>query len=255
MPFLLKLAWQDLRGSGQSLWVLCACLALGVTLVAATGGLYQQIRHGLQADSRELAGGDLQVDARARLPGEAIDWMRSRGEVSLLIELDTMMGTEAGDFQLVEVQSVDEQYPLYGDLTLAPARPLSEVTRYRDGMYGMAVDPVLADRLSISMGDKVDIGELVLEVRAVITEQPDRSLSANWRGSPVMISEEALMATGLVRPMSRVEYEYRVRTDEDPDAWQAALFADSRVRTGKSARSLIAATESASALPRQLPAC
>ena len=225
MPFLLKLAWQDLRGSGQSLWVLCACLALGVTLVAATGGLYQQIRHGLQADSRELAGGDLQVDARARLPGEAIDWMRSRGEVSLLIELDTMMGTEAGDFQLVEVQSVDEQYPLYGDLTLAPARPLSEVTRYRDGMYGMAVDPVLADRLSISMGDKVDIGELVLEVRAVITEQPDRSLSANWRGSPVMISEEALMATGLVRPMSRVEYEYRVQTDEDPDAWQAALFA------------------------------
>ena len=39
MPFLLRLAWHDLRGSGQSLWVLCACLVLGVTLVAATGGL------------------------------------------------------------------------------------------------------------------------------------------------------------------------------------------------------------------------
>ena len=69
MPFLLKLAWQDLRGSGQSLWVLCACLVLGVTLVAATGGLYRQVQEGLQADSRKLSGGDLQVNARSRLPG------------------------------------------------------------------------------------------------------------------------------------------------------------------------------------------
>ena len=56
MPFLLKLAWQDLRGSGQSLWVLCACLVLGVTLVATTGGLYRQVQQGLKADSRQIAG-------------------------------------------------------------------------------------------------------------------------------------------------------------------------------------------------------
>ena len=70
MPFLLRLAWHDLRGSGQSLWVLCACLVLGVTLVAATGGLYRQVPEGLQADSRKYAGGDLQVESRTPLPDE-----------------------------------------------------------------------------------------------------------------------------------------------------------------------------------------
>ena len=225
MRFLLRLAWQDLRGSGQSLWVLCACLVLGVTLVAATGGLYQQIREGLQADSRELAGGDLQVESRSRLPGEAISWMAERGEVSLVIELDTMMGTASGALQLVEVQSVDQRYPLYGELTLDPPLPLAEVTQEDQGHFGIAVDPILADRLDLATGDLVTIGDLELEVRAIVTAQPDRSLSANWRGSPVMISEDALGATGLLLPHSRVEHEYRVKTDQDPDDWQSALFA------------------------------
>ncbi|MEM8769048.1 MAG: FtsX-like permease family protein [Pseudomonadota bacterium] len=225
MPFLLRLAWQDLRGSGQSLWVLCACLVLGVTLVAATGGLYQQVWEGLQTDSRKYSGGDLQVHARSRLPAEAIEWMENRGELSLLIELDTMMGTAAGDFQLVEVQSVDDRYPLYGELVLEPTLPLDKVTALNNDRFGLAMDPVLADRLAINVGDEVEIGDLVLEVRALISEQPDRRLSASWLGSPVMISEAALLASGLIHPASRVDYEYRVRTDLDPGAWQSALFA------------------------------
>jgi putative ABC transport system permease protein len=225
LPFLFKFAWQDLRGSGQSLWILCACLVLGVTLVAATGGLYQQVWQGLQADSRQISGGDLQVDARARLPAEAISWMEARGQVSLLIEFDTMMGTAAGDFQLVEVQSVDDHYPLYGALTLDPSLPLAEVTRFKDGHHGLAMDPVLADRLNIVVGDKVEIGALQLQVRAMITKQPDRSLTASWRGSPVMISEAALQETQLLLPGSRVEYEYRVRTEIDLEQWQSELFA------------------------------
>jgi putative ABC transport system permease protein len=225
MLFLVKLAWQDLRGSGQALWVLCTCLVLGVTLVAATGGLYQQISEGLQTDSRKLSGGDLQVDSRSRLPDAAIAWMAARGQVSLLIELETMMSTITGDLQLIEVQSVDGRYPLYGELTLDPSVPLAEVTRKQNGRYGLAMDPVLADRLDIMIGDHVEIGTLRLEVRALITKQPDRSLSANWLNSPVMISEDALLAAELLHPGSRVDYEYRVRTEQDPDAWQSALFA------------------------------
>ncbi len=225
MPFLVKLAWQDLRGSGSSLWVLCACLLLGVTLVAATAGLYQQIREGLQSDARKYSGGDLQVEAGERLPPEAIRWMNDRGRVSLLIELNTMMSTPAGGFQVVELQSVDEHYPLYGELTLAPPIPLAAVTRKADGRFGLAMDPVLAERLDIATGDLVEIGELTLEVRALIAEQPDRNLSASWLGSPVMVSEAALVEMGLLLPAARVEYEYRIRTEMDPDDWQSAMFA------------------------------
>ena len=49
--FVPGFAWRDLRGSGHSLWLFCTCLALGVTLVAATGGLYQQVSHALLSDT------------------------------------------------------------------------------------------------------------------------------------------------------------------------------------------------------------
>jgi putative ABC transport system permease protein len=48
MPFLLDLAGRDLRASGRSLWVFVACLVLGVSLVAAGGGLYRQVADALR---------------------------------------------------------------------------------------------------------------------------------------------------------------------------------------------------------------
>ncbi|MFC6672176.1 hypothetical protein [Marinobacterium aestuariivivens] len=78
MPFLLELAWRDLRASGRSLWVFCVCLLLGVSLIAATGGLYRQVGASLQAESRSLFGGDLEVESRASLPPGVLDWMNAR---------------------------------------------------------------------------------------------------------------------------------------------------------------------------------
>lgn len=225
MRFLLGLAWKDLSASGHSLWVFCACLVLGVMLIASTGGLYRQVSNGLLSDTRELTGGDLEVDASSPLPDTALEWMNRTGDVSLLIELETMMGTDGG-LQVVELQSVDDNYPLYGELELLPDRPLSEVTGRRDGTWGIAVDPVLADRLSLSIGDSVDIGQLALEVRALIGAQPDRALNADWRGAPVLVSREAMDASGLLLPTSRVDYEYRVRTALDPGAWQNDFYTE-----------------------------
>ncbi|XOV86770.1 MAG: ABC transporter permease [Pseudomonadota bacterium] len=224
MTLLPRLAWQDLAAGGYSLRVFCACLALGVTLVAATGGLYQQVSDGLQKETRELTGGDLEVQAAAALPAEVVEWMAGTGTVSLLTELNTMMAADGEQFQIVELQSVDANYPLYGKLTLSPQQSLAEITANTEGFWGIAVDPVLAERMSLNLGDMVDIGQITLAVRALITHQPDRSLSADWRGAPVIISAQALAATGLLLPSSRVDYAYRVRTNMDPVAWEAAFF-------------------------------
>ena len=243
---MLAFAWRDLRGSGHTLWLFFTCLALGVTLVAATGALYQQVSHALLSDTRALMGGDLEVDARAPLPDEALRWMREHGQVSLLSELHTMLGTQDGRFTIVELQSVDKNYPLYGELKLEPDRDLASITARKDGHWGIAVDPVLAQRFGLAIGDRVSIGSLELQVRAVIRTQPDRSLNADWRGAPVIVSEQALQASGLVQPASRVDYEYRVRTDIAAndwrerfyrafphDDWEVRTFSDRSERLGK----------------------
>ena len=121
MLYLLELAWRELRVNGRSLWVFCACLMLGVILVTAAGGLYRVVSKGLLADTRMLLGGDLEVESMAPLPDEVLDWIRRDGDLTLVIELDTMLGTPEGNFQRVELQSVDSRYPLYGELVLNPA--------------------------------------------------------------------------------------------------------------------------------------
>jgi len=225
MRFLLSLAWRDLRASGRHLWIFCACLVLGVSLVAAGGGLYRQVSDALQADARVLFGGDVEVEHDRPLTPEVLQWMGRRGEISRLVELRTMMVAPGGRAQLVELQSSDAQYPLMGVVELAPAGMLDDALAERAGVWGVAVDGALATRLGLQVGDRLQIGDLSLEMRARVLRQPDRSLRANWSGAPVLVSDAALQATGLVQPLSRVAYLYRVRTDMEAAAWRDAFVA------------------------------
>ncbi len=221
MPFLLDLALRELRVNGRSLWVFCVCLMLGVILVAAAGGLYRIVSAGLLADTRVLLGGDLEVDSATPLTPAALEWIEQSGDMSLVTELDTMLGTADGNFVRVELQSVDASYPLYGQLVLEPAMPLAQVMAQREGRFGAAIDAALATRLGIDTGDLVFVGNIELEVRSIVVNQPDRRLSADWRGAPLLLSEAALAQTGLILPGSRVDYEYHVRTEVPVDSWRA----------------------------------
>lgn len=229
MRFLFSLAWRDLRASGRSLWIFVACLVLGVSLVAAGGGLYRQVADALRADARLLFGGDVEVEYQQPLPPEMLAWMSAPSQgaatVSRLIELRTMLRSADGRAQLIELQSTDAAYPLYGKVTLSPAGSLDTALAEQNGDWGAALDATLAQRMGIAVGGRVEIGNLSLAVRALITRQPDRSLRADWGGAPVLVSEGALRATGLVQPLSRVNYRYRVRTDQPPGVWRDAFTA------------------------------
>jgi putative ABC transport system permease protein len=210
MRFLLSLAWRDLRSGGRRLWIFCACLVLGVTLVAAAGSLHAQLAQALRGEARMLLGGDLEVETRDPLPAEALAWLRARGDVSAGVELRTMLRLADGQAQLVELYSADDRYPLYGEVLLAPRQPFAQALQGR----GVAIDGALAQRMGVRPGDEVRLGDLALRVAALIERQPDRSLRADWNGAPVLVSAETLAATGLVQPLSRVEYVYRLRTAE-----------------------------------------
>jgi len=230
MRFLLDLAWRDLRASGRTLWVFAASLVLGVSLVAAGGGLHQQVSDALSADVRLLFGGDVELETQQPLARDAYQWLQARGTVSEVVELRTMLLTEVGRSQLVELMSVDAAYPLYGQLDLSPQEDLQALLALREGQWGAAIDGSLSQRLGLTVGDQISIGDLLLVVRAVVVRQPDRSLRADWGAAPVLIAKEGLAATGLIQPFSRVEYRYRLQLPE-ADARAAGQFRDAFVRT------------------------
>lgn len=224
MRFLIDLAWRDLRGSGRSLWIFCACLMLGVSLVAATGSLYRMVNAGLLADTRALLGGDVEVDANEPLPDETVSWMRERGTVTLVRELYTMLGSEDGEFIRVELQSMDENYPLYGELELQPSMALSDATAQVDNTWGVAIDESLASRHNLSVGDSIFVGNETMQVRALVINQPDRNLTAEWRGAPVLVADASIEAAGLTGPASRIDYDYKVATSVSADQWRSDFY-------------------------------
>ena len=221
--WMMKFAISDLRSRISALKVFLACLILGVTLVAATASLYRFIEQSLLADTRALLGGDIELEASEPLPDEVLAWVRATGSLSLVRELDTMVSGASEDggasFVRAEILIPDAAYPLYGELKLKPDQPLSELTATKDDLWGAIIDPLLAERLGQSIGDQIQIGAATFRINGLIQAQPDRSLNANWRGLPIMISEDAVKATGLIRPGSRVDYEYRVQTDRDLNVW------------------------------------
>ena len=226
LVWMLKFAVSDLKSRISVLKIFLACLILGVTLVAATASLYRIVEQSLLADTRALLGGDIELDASEPLPDDVIEWVRETGNLSLVREINTLVSGSAieGDgsdvsFVIAEILIPDAAYPLYGELELIPNQPLSELTAHQNDLWGAVIDPVLAERLGSSIGDQIQIGAATFRINGLIQTQPDRRLNANWRGLPIMISEAALEATELIRPGSRVDYEYRVQTDRDLNTW------------------------------------
>jgi len=219
---------RDLRGASKvrSLWVFCACLMLGIALIAVCGSLLQLVRDGFEQQERNLYGGDLQISQRQSISETQQNWLVQNAQVSRVLELRTMLGTEDGDFTVVELQSVDDAYPLYGQMLLEPETTLQQAVALspESGLWGAAFDPALIQQLGLQTGQTVHIGDLQVELRAVILQQPDRSLRADFRGPPVIIDERALEQSGLLLPTSLIDYDYRIRTNKDPIKWREDLI-------------------------------
>ncbi len=236
---MLAFLWRDLIGNrgARPLHLLAISLFLGVLLIAACTGLLTLIRDGIAAEERQLFGGDIKLDVREPLDNAILTWISEQGTVSRLTELRSMLGTVDGDFTVIELQSVDANYPLYGTVRLEPPLTIKEAT----AEHGAVVDPALAADLSLEIGDTVLVGDIELTVRSIISNQPDRAFSADIRGPPVLVSHATLEASGLISPTSLVDYEYRLRlenTDTDPtrsihgdakafiDAWRTSFPED-----------------------------
>jgi putative ABC transport system permease protein len=122
-----------------------------------------------------------------------------------------MARTADGRSALVELKAVDGAYPLYGRLAADPERSLSEALAARDGVFGAAAEPALLARLELPLGTRITVGNATFEIRANIREEPDKLAGGIAFGPRLLVSNEALRASGLLQPGSLVRWTYRLR--------------------------------------------
>ncbi|WP_181703427.1 ABC transporter permease [Chthonobacter albigriseus] len=206
-------AARELRGGLSGFRIFVACIALGVAAIASVGSTTRGITEGISAEGGTILGGDLSFSLIHREPSaEEAAFLTGLGKTSEIATLRAMARTADGENQaLVELKAVDDAYPLRGAVQLDEGGALADVLRQQpDGSFGIAVDPLLASRLEVSIGDTLLIGEARATIAATIASEPDKIGSGIDFGPRVMLSRQALDATALIQPGSLVRYSTRV---------------------------------------------
>ncbi len=215
----LSLAWRDWRGGAgrfRGMGIVLLCLALGVTAIGAIGGLRDAIQRGVSAQRRAILGGDLAIDSSAAIPDALRAFVAARGvRTADTIRMRTMLYAPDGKRMLVELFAVDAAYPLVGRASVSGGGALQPALAGRDGMAGLAADPLIDDRLGLHPGQTVRVGDARFRLAPPLDRVPDAAGTASLAPS-VMIARPALDAAGLLRPGALLTASLRVMLPDGP---------------------------------------
>jgi len=211
LPLLLRLALRELRAGLRGFGIFLACIALGVAAIASVSSLSRSLTEGISREGRRILGGDMAFSLIQReASGPERAFLESKGQVNVIASLRAMAIAGEKGSGLVEMKAVDSGYPTVGVLETDPQLAPADLFAERDGAFGAAVDPALLARLDLKVGDRVTVGGAAVELRARLVTEPDQIADGIGFGPRLMISQEALRATGLIQPGSLVRWTYRL---------------------------------------------
>ncbi|MBW8638523.1 ABC transporter permease [Hoeflea sp. WL0058] len=201
-----------MRGGLSGFYIFIACIALGTAAIAGVNSISQSITAAINEEGRTILGGDIRFELQNRPASE--------DEQTHLAQLGAMTSTaglrsmarlpDGSDQTLVEVKAVEANYPLYGALETTPQLSSTDLFDQVDGYYGVAVAPLLLDRLGLARGDQLLLGNAAFDIRAVIDLEPDAFSDGFGFAPRLMLSQDGLDAAGLIRTGSLVEYGYKI---------------------------------------------
>jgi putative ABC transport system permease protein len=233
MAIAARIARRELRGGIKGFRIFLLCLALGVGAIAAVGSIRGAIEAGLVREGAVLLGGDGQVRLTYRFATEAeraaLD--AAGAAVSEVVDFRSMAVAgppEAAERAVTQVKGVDAAWPLLGAPVLDPALPMSDILAGRDGLPGAAMDPLLVDRLGLSLGDTFRLGTQEFVLMARLLREPDGVASGFGFGPRTLVGTAALADSGLLRPGTLYQVDYRLMAREGqslPQLRRAAMGA------------------------------
>ncbi|HEX4534665.1 MAG TPA: FtsX-like permease family protein [Rhizomicrobium sp.] len=229
----LRFARRELRSGLSGFRIFFACLVLGVAAIAGVGSLSQAFLTGLSDQGRVILGGDVSVGLVHReATTQELAFLKARGRISEITSMRAMAYAIKNDAeaerQLIELKAVDDGYPLYGSVSIAPKQSLVPALACASGTCGALVEQTLFYRLHAKTGGIIRIGTQNFRIAGVLTNEPDRLSGGFALGPHVMVSREGLSHTGLVTLGSLINYTYRVAMSQSASV--AAFHTDATAR-------------------------
>ncbi len=196
---------RDLRAG--ELRVLIGAVCVAVASMTAVGFFTDRVGQAVAMRSSEVLAADLVVRSNRPISEE---YLARAAETGLASATGTSFPSVvvAGDATtLADIEAVSEQYPLRGHLRTSAVAYGEARQEDRGPDPGEAwADAKLLARLDLQPGAVIAVGELRLTVTRVLDYRPDQGWSFVDLAPTLLINEEDVRATGLIRAGSRVSY-------------------------------------------------
>ncbi|MGO2089711.1 MAG: ABC transporter permease [Oceanisphaera sp.] len=199
------LVWREIGSGPLRLFMLALALSvasiLSVTLVA------DRLDQALTASGRDYIGAD-QVLSGSRAADDA--WLNEAQAQGLSVSRTQSFQSVlfADDkLQLASVRAVDDAFPFYGQLQLAPQTAITPGNIWLSSR--------LLALLALNIGDSLELGNTELRVAGELIKEPDQGFTPALLAPRAMIHIDDLAASGIHMAGSRVSYRYLFKGESD----------------------------------------
>jgi putative ABC transport system permease protein len=208
----LRLLRRDLRYG--EVRVLALAVVIAVASVTSVGFFTDRIQQLLEQQANVLMGADLVISSDHPLDDDFSRAARQRGLRTARTVSFLSMVQAGGRNQLTAVKAVSADYPLRGELRIAPRRFAPDhVAQTIPAAGSVWADERLLGELAVHVGDRISVGDATLSLSAVISHEPDRGGSLFNIAPRLLMNQADIAATGLIQPGSRVHYRLLVAGD------------------------------------------
>ncbi len=197
---------RDLRSREIRILLITAlCAVICTTSILFT---ISSIKAALNNVSAALLGGDRAISSSSVINNQII-YLAEKNNLqhTKTINFYSMLSTDT-DLVLASIKSVEQNYPLRGDLKITSRpgqQPQVANTIPEPGTIWLEQRVLVS--LNAELGDLINVGAVKLTIAAIVNQEPDRVADGMSFAPRALINMQDLAATAAIQPGSRVIYK------------------------------------------------
>ncbi len=222
---IFKYALKDLSRNYKKISSIIVTLFISLFILSAIFTIEDSLKKELNDNAKVLLGGDLEIDYN-RNQGDLtlVNKVKEFSTVSQMIEFSTMLSTtgrEKNKSIFTRIKTVDEKYPLYGEVVYEPE---DAYERMQKEPKTILINESLSKTLKIKINDKVKVQDQSFIVVGIIKSVPDVSGFVAF-GDWALAGKQTLEILKLNGIGSFLNYEYKVKfkPSDDPEKIESKI--------------------------------
>ncbi len=225
LSLIFKYALKDLSRNYKKISSIIVTLFISLFILSAIFTIEDSLKKELNDNAKVLLGGDLEIDYN-RNQGDLtlVNKVKKFSTISQMIEFSTMLSTtgrEKNKSLFTRIKTVDEKYPLYGEVVYEPE---DAYERMQNEPKTILINESLSKTLKIKINDKVKVQDQSFIVVGIIKSVPDVSGFVAF-GDWALAGKQTLEILKLNGIGSFLNYEYKVKfkPSDDPEKIESKI--------------------------------